>query len=188
MRTLLIGATLGALALSAASLADPIHRIENDAYWHHDSGWVFPQRLGEFEREGAAQDVAGSRDAVAHYVRVWRGERVVADVDVFPADSAAENVTLDAARAALVADVDGAVGEITDDKLELRNGLVADRVRFFATDDQPSQALYFVRVAEWRVRIRVRIPAVARPVADALDGFVEAQRWDTLAPHLLDPR
>ncbi len=186
MKSILAGAALaGAITLTVAQ-ADPIHRIENDAYWHHDSGWVFPERIGDFVREGAAQDVAGSRDAVAHYVRMLRGVRVVAAVDVFPSDSAVEQATLESARAALVADASGAAGTITDDLLPVAHGLTTSRVRFTPTAPYaPAQTLYFTTAGEWRVRIRVEIPAAVREVSNELDAFVAGQRWDTLATQLV---
>jgi hypothetical protein len=158
--------------------------VENDAYWHHDSGWVFPQSVGRFVREGAAQDVAGSRDAVAHYVRTFDGVRVVVDVDVFPSDSGAEQATFDTARAALVTAVKGVEGQLAEDSLELGKGIEAMRVRFMPAGNGPAEALYFVVAGEWRVRIRAGIPAAAHEVAGELDAFAQGQRWDTLMPHL----
>lgn len=169
-------------ALPTSGFADPIHRIENDAYWHHDSGWVFPARLGEFAREGAAQDVAGSPDAVAHYVRVANGKRVVVSVDVYSADSAANESLLVTARGELVGTMVGVEGHLTDDTLTLGQGLRASRMLFVAAGDAPSQAMYFVDTGAWRVRIRATVPAAARAVLDELDGFVQAQRWDALPP------
>ena len=183
MRSTCICAVLGlagALALPVAALADPIHRIDNDAYWHHDSGWVFPARFGGFEREGAAQDVAGTADAVAHYVRVANGVRVVVSVEVFSADSAAPNSLLAMARGELVGSVVGVQGHLTDDTLPVGKGLTASCLRFAASGDAPSEAMYFVEAGAWRVRIRATLPAAARGVLDELDAFVQSQRWDTL--------
>lgn len=178
---MLLGAALaGALIANHGASADPIHRIDGNAYWHHDSGWVFPERIGSFVRIGAAQDVAGSRDAVASYATEAGGARVIAAVDVFPEDSAAGNTTLESARAALAKDVNGADGQLSDGELTLRDELSATRVLFTPTGEAPTQALYFATHGEWRVRIRVTVPPVAREVARELDAFVAAQRWDTL--------
>jgi hypothetical protein len=59
----------GTLAVVPPAIADPIHANGNGDYWHHDSGWIFQQRVGEFVRIGFPQDVAGSRDAVGYYER-----------------------------------------------------------------------------------------------------------------------
>src|SRR5688572_3326279 len=77
------------LVSGSAVLADPLHASADGAYWHHDSGWVFPAAVGKFERVGVPQDVAGSRDAVAYYSYVIDGLRSTASVDVYPEDSTA---------------------------------------------------------------------------------------------------
>ncbi len=45
--------------------ADPLHARAGGEYWHHDSGWIFPEKIAGFERVGVPQDVAGSRVAAA---------------------------------------------------------------------------------------------------------------------------
>ena len=72
---------------SALCLADPLHAVADGAYWHHDSGWVFPAKAGEFALVGVPQDVAGSREAVAYYAREASGSRTVVSVSVYPAES-----------------------------------------------------------------------------------------------------
>jgi hypothetical protein len=171
----------GTLAASPLAVADPIHAVGNGDYWHHDSGWVFPERVGEFVRIGFPQDVAGSRDAVGYYERILNGVKVVVDVDVFPSDSAAENISLESARAALVTAVDGTPGQLGDDALSLKRGLQATRLRFTPSVDAPAQALYFVVAGEWRVRIRVSVPTAAREVLNDVDAFVQSQKWENLA-------
>jgi hypothetical protein len=163
------------------AFADPIHAVGNGDYWHHDSGWVFPERVGEFVRIGFPQDVAGSRDAVGYYERVFNGVKVVVDVDIFPVDSAAENVTFETARASLVAAANGKPGELSEGTLAVDLGLQVDRVRFTPSADAPAQSLYFAVAGGWRVRIRVSIPPSAREVVNELDSFVQQQRWEKLA-------
>jgi hypothetical protein len=179
-RSLLIAGLTAALASSPIVTGDPLHRIAHGEYWHHDSGWIFPERIGEFVRIGVPQDVAGMPDAVASYARALDGARVVTAVDVFPKDSAAEHTTLEAARAALIADVRAAPGKLTEDALPVGKDLTASRVLFMPEGDAPAQALYFVSAGEWRVRIRATVPAAARDVLQELDAFTRAQRWDTL--------
>lgn len=159
--------------------ADPIHAVGNGDYWHHDSGWIFPERVGEFVRIGFPQDVAGSRDAVGYYERVVNGVKVVVDVDVFPSDSAAPDITPEAARASLVAAVNGAPGQVIDDTLPL-GGLQATRTRFIASAEASSRLLYFVAAGDWRVRIRTTVPMAARDALGELDAFVQSQKWGKL--------
>jgi hypothetical protein len=160
--------------------ADPIHAIANGDYWHHDSGWIFPERIGEFVRVGVPQDIAGSSDAVAHYAWMHQDRRIVAAVDVFPADSSADGTTLTSARSAL-----GAVnGQLTETEMPLGQRR-ATRVTFTpASAGLPARTLYFVIAGDWRVRIQVTAPpgmgARAGDLAASLDDFVRAQRWDTL--------
>jgi hypothetical protein len=177
----LLAATVHA-CLCATAAADPLHANANGDYWHHDSHWIFPDRIGEFIRVGVPQDVAGSRDAVAHYALVVRGQRVVVAVDVFPQDSAAEGVTLESARAALRTTSSAASVELQETEMPLaQSRLRATRIAARAPGrDAAAQVLYFVSIGEWRVRVVADIPAGAAGLRDELDQFVRAQRWDTL--------
>src|SRR5688572_5779732 len=80
--------SLATLLCGHVAHADPIHAAADGAYWHHDSGWVFPVKIGEFLLVGVPQDVAGSNDAVAYYARVADGARITASVDLYAPDSA----------------------------------------------------------------------------------------------------
>lgn len=151
------------LLSSAGAPADPIHSKADGAFWHHDSGWVFPETIGEFVRVGVPQDVAGSRDAVAHYARVVDGVRTVASVDVYPSDSAAEHAEI--TGDSFPVGKDGALKGVVGSRSTVRDGateLVRD---------------YFVAAGEWRVSIRV---VALKLDAASADAFVRAQRWDTL--------
>jgi hypothetical protein len=77
------------LSWPLTSTADPIHPIAGGAYWHHDSNWVFPARVGEFQRVGIPQDIAGSRNASAWYALERDGARFVAEVEIRARDEAA---------------------------------------------------------------------------------------------------
>jgi hypothetical protein len=173
-----VAATLAGCLLSPTpAAADPIHAIANGEFWHHDSGWIFPERIGDFVRVGLPQDVAGSQDAVAHYAWTRRDLRIVAAVDVFPADTSAEGATLDSARSALVT----GTGTVAETDLPLANSkLRATRIAVTPSAGLAAQTLYFVDAGDWRVRIQVTLPAGAGDIASQLDAFVLAQRWDTL--------
>jgi hypothetical protein len=179
-RSLLAATALACLC--AAATADPLHANANGDYWHHDSHWIFPERIGEFIRVGVPQDVAGSRDAVAHYALVVRGQRVVVAVDVFPQDSAAEGVTLAGARDALKAAISAGSGELQETEMPLaQSRLRATRIAARAPGrDAAAQVLYYVSTGEWRVRVVANLPVDAADLRDELDQFVRAQRWDTL--------
>lgn len=175
---------LAALALSTGplpALADPLHARLDGTFWHHDSGWLFPARIGEFTRVGVPQDVAGSPDAVAYYERQVAGTRVLAAVDVFQAESAAEDVTLEGASASLTRDA-GAAAKLRQDELDIgARGYRAARLYAAPGDPSASQrALYFVDTGAWRVRIRIEIPQAAGDLSADLDAFTRAQHWDKL--------
>ena len=166
-RKLLLIALLAILPL-APGLADPIHAAADGAYWHHGSGWTFPEIVGGFARVGIPQDVAGSEDAVAHYARVENGMRNTASVDVYQAASAAAG-ELEARSGSEVSDTVLALGAT--------RGLSANREVHDA--GKPSMiATYFIDAGEWRIRIRITGASL-----EAMDEFVRSQHWETLGNH-----
>ena len=160
--------TLLAVLPHPRGLADPIHAAADGAYWHHGSGWTFPETVGRFARVGIPQDVAGSEDAVAHYARVENGIRSTASVDVYQAASTAAG------------DLETRSGSESSDTVLVVNatrGLSARREIHDA--GKPSLiTTYFIDVGEWRVRIRITGASL-----EAMDEFVRGQRWDTLGNH-----
>lgn len=170
--------------ISAAAFADPIHAIADGGYWHHDSGWVFPEKIGAFVRVGVPQDVAGSRDAVAYFARGDGDSRMVASVDVYPADSASSGTTLEAAKAAFERDLAEAAERTAEESLAVGvdSSLKVTRVIYANTEPGSSlKILYFVAKGEWRVQIKLTTPAADASALALLDAFVRAQQWETLA-------
>jgi hypothetical protein len=148
--------------------ADPIHAIADGAFWHHDSGWIFPAKIGEFERVGIPQDVAGSRDAVAYYARTLNGIRTVASVDVYTRDSGNER---EAPPGRLESDDAFPVGKA---------GALSGRRLIYVGDGAAaaSTGIYVIAAGEWQVRIR--IAGVPKDLVPMMDSFALDQRWDTL--------
>jgi len=169
--------------LSAVASADPIHAIADGAYWHHDSGWVFAQKIGEFALVGIPQDVAGSREAVAYYARTDSGVRTVAAVEVYPADSAASGATLEAAKAHIEQKNEGGVKQKSEDSLAIGPGETprATRVVYASASGSATTVLYFIAMRDWRIRIEVKVPASDAHTLPALNAFVRGQRWDSLS-------
>lgn len=172
--------------LCGQAFADPIHGRADGSYWHHDSGWVFPEKTGEFTLVGVPQDLAGSRDAVAWYARVANGVRTVASVDLIAPDSAAEDASLEAAQRVLEDALPADSTRVADDGAPtsgagLPRGIT--RVAYLATRDGEKQlvALYHVVAGEWRVRIRLTAPRATAGMLERFDAFVRDQRWDTFA-------
>jgi len=79
-----------AILLPLALRADPLHSIAGDAYWHHESNFVFPATLAEFARVGAPQELDGSTTVIAYYARGAGAARMLVTLEVVPvADAAA---------------------------------------------------------------------------------------------------
>ncbi len=172
----------GVLLLNTAAGADPIHAIEEGAYRHHESGWVFPGKIGGFVLDGRPGDVDGSRDAVAQYAGDIHGVRIVAAVDVFPPDSYADGTTLESARAMLARQAEQKPAELLASTLDI--GSLGLRAEILARPGvaAPLRALYFVDAGAWRVRILFKADQAVDGLDAGLEGFVRAQRWDTLLP------
>ena len=153
--------------LSHVARADPIHAIADGAYWHHDSGWIFPEKIGEFVRVAIPQDVAGSRDAVAYYACTLDGIRIVASVDVYASDSGNEREEQASGRLQ------------SDDAFPAgKAGALSGRRLIYDLDDGAATGVYVIAAGEWQVRIRIaEAPKDSVPMMDA---FVRDQRWDTL--------
>ena len=148
-------------------LADPIHAVADGGYWHHDSGWVFPEKIGEFVRVGIPQDVAGSEDAVAHFARDEHGVRSTGSVDVYRAASAAAR------------ELEARSGSASSATVIVSTARGLSARREVSDTGQPLLiATYFIDAGEWRVRIRVTGASL-----EAMDEFVRGQRWETLGNH-----
>jgi len=167
-RKLLIFALLGWLPNQAA-LADPIHAVADAAYWHHESHWVFPDKIRGYSRVGIPQDVAGSEDAVAHYACVEDGVRNTASVDVYRADSA--SVAEHEAQPSGKMSSEGAFA------VGAAHALSGTR-RIYSTGTSGFLGVYSIVAGEWRVTIRV-----SGSQLEAMDAFVREQRWESLAAH-----
>jgi len=167
----LLAALLACVIANDPVHADPIHAIAGGAYWHHDSGWEFAQKIGEFELVGIPQDVAGSRDAVAYYEREFKGARVVASVDVYPADSAS-------AAADKLATTAGGMASESPFVVGKARQLTGVRQIFTVGEKHSLIVLYLVSAGEWHVRIRVQ--GANEQILPALESFALDQRWETL--------
>jgi hypothetical protein len=132
--------------------ADPIHAIADGAYWHHDSGFVFPRKVGEFELVGIPQDVAGSQEAVAYYARGDAGERTVAAINVYPVEF-----------------------------IDLGEGLRAEQDAHATGAGDTVTLRYFVAKRDWRVRIEVAVPAPGADTHSSIEAFIRGLQWKSLA-------
>ena len=165
MRITRLSTVLACTLLAPFGHADTLHDIGAGNFRHHQSEWIFSQRIGDFSRVGAPQDVDGAIDVVAYYAVEAKDGRATAIVDVYPADSVASEATYEAAIATLE-------GASTPTEIKLENSLVVRAVKVLAG----AQALYFVDIGPWIVKFRMT------GVSDAAgDDFVRQQKWETLA-------
>lgn len=164
-----LAASLVCFALAQASLADTIHKIENGAYQHHQSGWIFPDRIGDFLLVGVPSDIDGTVDVAASYARVSNGLRTVASISVYPPDSAAAETTMPAS----IKDTPVAFEASGQPRLRATKLIHEDGTSSRA-------AVYFIDTGAWIVKISASVPAMDEEMASILDTFVRSQRWDSL--------
>ena len=64
-------AALVCLALTPTQIAPTrFTRSTGGGYYHHQSGWVFPEKIGDFTLVGVPQDINGTDDVAGYYARV----------------------------------------------------------------------------------------------------------------------
>jgi hypothetical protein len=173
-------------------LADTLHSIGNGLFWHHESGWIFPERIGDFVRIGMPQDVAGSSDVVAHYARTTGNQRITAVIDVYGADSAINAATFTDAKKMMDAELGSSAHEaraetpIKVGAAPLYEGSKA--IYEITRDGAPAyRALYFIDTGDWNVKVQITAPANSPDAAALADEFVRAQRWDRLGKMAPNP-
>lgn len=164
----LVATALACFAFAQSSLADTIHAIQGGGFYHHQSGWVFPETIGDFSLVGVPGDVNGTVDVEAYYARVSNGVRTVASVNVYPPDSAAPETT--------PASIKG-----TPVSVEISKQPLLRAAKLAYKDGKSSRAtVYFVDTGAWIVKIRASVPAADKVTGPILDKFVRSQRWDSL--------
>lgn len=165
--TRLIGLLTGC-ALAPASVADTIHATPDHGYYHHQSGWVFPDKIGDFALTGAAQDIDGTIDVIAYYARESKGVRTVVSVNVYPPDSAAPETTPASIKATPLTVEVSKQPRLSATKLTYKDG------------KSTRATVYFVDTGAWIVKIRSSVPATDKTSGPILEQFVRSQRWESL--------
>src|SRR5690606_34950762 len=100
--TSLLLAALAASSLLGPAHPDPLHKFGSvDAWIHVNSGWQFPKDVHGFARVGQPYNIDGNDDAGAEYRQA--SGRLLAEVVIYAADSAAPGASLDAAKATTAA-------------------------------------------------------------------------------------
>jgi hypothetical protein len=119
--------------------ADPLHAITGDAYWHHESNFVFPATLAGFTRIGAPQEVDGSTTVNAHHGSGDLEHRTVISIDLFPDDAGAVGFTT----------------AISVDTIEL--GPVRGNARRATLPGDIHEVVYAIEHGNWRIVVRGRL-------------------------------
>jgi hypothetical protein len=162
------GVALVGFACAQPGHADTIHAMQGGGYYHHQSGWVFPEQVGEYSLVGVPGDINGTEDVAAYYARVHEGVRTVASVTVYPPNSAAPE-TKPASIKATPATV----------AISKQPRLRAARLTF--KDGKTSRTtVYFIDTGAWIVKVRATLSATDKETAPALEAFARNQRWDSL--------
>ena len=175
---------IACLVFVPTGFADTLHKFgKRDGYWHHDSGWVFPGRIGPFELAGSPTEMDGSGDVTATYTTVGsNGSSRTANVDVFHPSSASRGAKLFSAKADMEAKLDSAKCSTSRSEkafvLKDRPAIVGTRVTF--AGDCSKASLYFFQAAHWVIAVRTTAAAEDSDAAAALDEFMRALPWDTL--------
>ena len=165
-----LAAALACFACTQVTLADTIHAIQGGGFYHHQSGWVFPEKIGDYALVGIPQDINGTVDASAWYAREVKGLRTVASVSVYPPDSAQPETTPASIKATPV-------------MVEISKKPALRAAKLTYKDSKTTRAtVYFVDAGTWIVRIRSSLPATIKDTGPALEAFVRTQRWDSLQP------
>lgn len=161
-------AAVACIALVHPCFADTIHTMSDGGYYHHQSGWVFPAKIGDFQLVGAPQDLNGTDDVAAYYARVNKGVRTVASVNIYAPDSTEPETRPVSIKAKPV-------------MLEISKKPNLRAAKLVYKDGKTSRATaYFVETPAWIVKIRASVPTTDKEVAPAIDAFARGQRWNSL--------
>ena len=164
----LLAALACLVALAPPSRADTIHSILGGGYYHHQSGFVFPEKIGDFTLVGVPQDINGTDDVGAYYARVAGGTRTVASVNVYTPDSAEPETRAASVKGKPVAFEVAKQPRLSAAKLVVKEG-------------RSSRAtIYFIDTGSWLIKVRATTPLTDKSIAPVLDAFARDQRWNTL--------
>ena len=181
----LLGVLLATSWLSAPTLADPLHKFGTAGAWVHvDSGWMFPTAVGDFTREVQPYNIDGNNDAGVEY---RQASGLVAEVEVYAADSAAPGARLDGAKT-IAARKAGEAASVESEKPFQVDGVKdASGVKVtYAPKGKAAGAqtnLYYFTTDRWRVKVLASTPKGGKDADLELDAFVQALPWSTLGTH-----
>lgn len=178
---LLIASTL----TGAASVADPLHKYGNEGAWCHvDSGWMFPLNVGSFARVLQPYNIDGNNDAGAEYKQASEQMQGMVEVDVYAADSAATDASIDGAKATAARKAGEGAKIESEQPFQIAavKGLQGVRIKYATDAATPGGQtnLYYFTTDRWHVKVLARAKLAGNESNQALDAFVQALPWNTL--------
>lgn len=183
--TALLAQLIAATLATTASMADPLHKYGDEGAWCHvESGWMFPMEVGNFARVLQPYNIDGNDDAGAEYKQASDPLQATVEVDVYAADSAAMDASIDGAKATAARKAgEGAKVESEKPfKLDFANGLQGVKIEFATDAEAPREHtnLYYFTTDRWHVKVLARAKLAGSESDRALDAFVQALPWNTL--------
>jgi hypothetical protein len=177
-----IALLFASLLAGAVGMADPLHKYGNDGAWCHvESGWVFPKDVGNFARVLDPYNIDGNNDAGAEYRQASEQLQGAVEVDVYAADSAATDASLDGAKAT-VAHKAGEGAKVESEQpfhVQAVKGLNGVKIKYVkASSDQTN--LYYFTTDRWHVKVLAHAKVAGNESDRALDAFVQTLPWNTL--------
>lgn len=181
--TSLLLAALAASSLFGSTHADPLHAFGNEGAWVHvDSGWQYPKDVDGFARVGQPYNMDGNNDAGAEY-RQASGQ-LLAEVEIYAADSAATAASLDGAKAAAAGKAGEAARAASEKPFAIESLQDASGVKVrYVVKGRSAGAqtnLYFFTTDRWRIKVVASAADGGKDGDRALDAFVRALPWRTL--------
>lgn len=176
----LLALLLASALAGQATVADPLHKYGDEGAWCHvDSGWLFPKDVGSFARASQPYNIDGNNDAGAEY---RQAAGALAEVDVYAADSAATDASLDGAKATAARKA-GEGARVASEKpfaVGSDDALKGLKISYASNVPGKQTNLYYFTTDKWRVKVLVSGPQGKEGSDEALDAFVQALPWKTL--------
>lgn len=179
--TALLALFLASSFTSLNSVADPLHKYGNEGAWVHvDSGWMFPKDVGNFGRVGAPYNIDGNNDAGVEY----RQPEAQVEVDIYAADSAATDATLDGAKATAARKAGEAARAESEEPFEVAALKDASGVKITYGAAGARTNLYYFTTDRWRVKVLASTQVGGEEGDRVLDDFVAALPWNSLGTNV----
>ena len=171
------------LLAAGTTAAQSFNKLADGSFQHPDSGWLFPQRVGEFEREKDPEFFGSARDGVASYTDAFEDN---ATVYVYSPRTDAIDASYSRSKALIEQDLKKYPLSQSWSEGPFRVGkavpLVGEKI-FFKVGIGPGSShsyLFYFDTGPWIVKVRLSGPTADKDVFARVDGFVRELPWDSL--------